>query len=238
MSHFDDTAGPAEVSVSVIIPVLNEAEVISECLDAFDNEGVDVLVVDGGSTDGTASIVEASGVAELLVADIKGRASQMNTGAEAAAGSVLLFLHADCRLPEDWRVKVGEALANPEVVGGRFQLGIAESTLSFRLIAFFSTLRSRVLKITYGDQAIFVRRSVFESVGGFPDRRIFEDSEFCDVLERRGRFVMLDAKVISSSRRWRAWGIWRTVFRMWVLRIMYTLSVSDERLSRWYRNVR
>ncbi len=238
MSDFDDTVGRGEVSVSVIIPVLNEADVISECLGAFDNEDVDVLVVDAGSTDNTPSLVEASGVAELLVSDMKGRGCQMNAGAEAVVGSVLLFLHADCRLPEDWEKIVGEALADPEVVGGRFQLGISENTLSFRLIAFFSTLRSRVLKITYGDQAIFVRRSVFDSVGGFPDRRIFEDSELCDVLERRGRFVMLDAKVISSSRRWRAWGIWRTVFRMWLLRFLYTLSVSDERLSRWYRNIR
>jgi rSAM/selenodomain-associated transferase 2 len=224
---------------SVIIPVLNEEEVISDCLNALQGQDLaEVIVVDGGSRDGTQCLVKDAGLAKLVTTEISGRANQMNTGAAAAESDVFLFLHADCRLPDNWTELVEKALSDPEVVGGRFRLGISENALSFRLIAFFSTLRSRVLGITYGDQAIFVCRSVFEAVGGFPLRRIFEDSEFCDVICRRGRFVMVDGDVVSSSRRWRVWGIWRTVCKMWMLRILYTLSVSDGRLSSWYRNVR
>jgi rSAM/selenodomain-associated transferase 2 len=230
-----ETTSPPRISV--IIPVLNEEETISDCLMPLGTQDVEVVVVDGGSKDRTRSLVDAAGFAELITADA-GRALQMNAGARAAKGDVLLFLHADCKLPENWIELVGGAVSDPEVVGGRFRLGISENTLSFRLIAFFSTLRSRILGITYGDQAIFVRRYVFESVGGFPLRRIFEDSELCEVICRRGRFLLVEGAVVSSSRRWRACGIWRTVFRMWMLRVLYTFCVSDDRLSRWYRNVR
>ena len=225
--------------ISVIVPVLNEAEVIADCLAQFEvHDDVQVLVVDGGSEDDTETIVKESTVGEWVTSECAGRARQMNTGANQAAGQVFVFLHADCILPATWVSDVTSALTSSDTVGGRFRLGISEDTLSFRLIAFFSTLRSRLLGITYGDQAIFVRRVAFETVGGFPSRKIFEDSEFCDSISRHGRFVMVDTKVTSSSRRWRAWGVWRTVLRMWVLRVLYTLSVSDERLSRMYRNVR
>ena len=227
------------VDVSVIIPVLNEAEVIAHCLSQFDGiENLQILVVDGGSDDSTADVVKRAGMGEWTVAHRPGRSHQMNAGAALATGPTLLFLHADCRLPSTWPSDVASALKSPEVVGGRFRLGISEDTLSFRLIAFFSTLRSRFLGITYGDQAIFVRRSVFDAVGGFPHRMIFEDSEFCDAVARQGRFALMDSSVVSSSRRWRASGVWRTVLRMWILRLLYTLSVSDERLSGMYRNVR
>lgn len=222
----------------MIIPVLNESGTIRDCLDQFEGDDcVEVIVVDGGSTDDTASIVSSAGVS-LIEAPQPGRSVQMNAGADQAHGSILLFLHADCRLPSTWRSDVRSLMASRDVVGGRFRLGISERTLSFRLIAFFSTLRSRFLGITYGDQAIFVRRSVFDEVGGFPQRMIFEDSEFCDAVSRLGRFEMARTAVISSSRRWRAWGVWRTVVRMWVLRLMYACSVSDERLVGMYRNVR
>lgn len=232
-------ARTSPLQISVIIPVLNEEEVISDCLnDLRGQEFTEVIVVDGGSCDRTKCLVEKTGFAKLVTTEKCGRANQMNVGSAVAESDVFLFLHADCRLPDNWPDLVEEAISDPDVVGGRFRLGISENTLSFRLIAFFSTLRSRFLGITYGDQAIFSRRSAFESVGGFPLRQIFEDSEFCDVIRRLGQFVMLDGEVVSSSRRWRVWGIWRTVFKMWILRLLYTLSVSDDRLSRLYRNVR
>lgn len=225
--------------ISVVIPVLNEAASIGQCLVQFEGaDGVEVLVVDGGSTDQTQAAVTASGIGRWIASPDAGRAAQMNFGARQASGEVLLFLHADTLLPEQGLTLIRQVMADAEVVGGRFQLGLSERTPAFRLIAFFSTLRSKYLGITYGDQAIFVRRVVFEAVGGYPPLKLFEDSEFCKAVARLGRFVMLNASVCSSTRRWRQWGIWRTVFWMWALRMLLVCSVSDERLSRWYRAVR
>lgn len=225
--------------VSVIIPVVNEAETIASCLAQFEGrQDVEVVVVDGGSTDGTQAAVEASGLARMVVSPRAGRAAQMNYGASVTRGEVLLFLHADTHLPPGGLGMIADSAADPDVVGGRFRLGLSEDTWTFRAIAFLSTLRSRYLGITYGDQGIFARRSAFDAVGGFPARQIFEDSEFCSALSRQGRFVMLDGCVRSSTRRWRKWGVWRTVARMWALRVLYIFSVSDDRLSRWYRDVR
>ena len=202
----EQPAEPLEIPVinpliTVIIPALNESDLIGDCLKQFeDSEGIEVLVVDGGSEDATPQLVREARVGELLASGRRGRSYQMNAGASRAQGSVLLFLHADCLLPESWFSDVRAALSHDDVVGGRFRFGISEHTRSFRLIAFFSTLRSRLLGITYGDQAIFVRKRVFEEVGGFPPRLIFEDSEFCDAVARKGDFALTDTAVISSSR--------------------------------------
>ncbi len=228
-----------KLQISVIVPAVNEAETIGGCLAQFrDAGGVEVVVVDGGSSDGTKEAVKASGVAGWLASPQKGRAFQMNYGAAATSGEVLLFLHADTHLPGDGLKLIADSMTDPEVVGGRFRLGLSEDTWMFRLIALFSTFRSRYLGITYGDQGIYVRRSVFDRMGGFPALEIFEDSEFCSAASRLGRFVMLDAPVCSSTRRWRRWGVFGTVVRMWALRLLYICSVSDDRLSRRYRDVR
>ena len=224
------------MQISVIIPVLNEEAVIGACLAQFCNvEDVELIVVDGGSTDGTQRAVEARGGVQWVQVEMAGRALQMNAGAERATGDVFLFLHADTFLPSDGVMLIRDSLRAPDVMGGRFQLGLSEETIGFRLVALLSTLRSRYLGITYGDQGIYVRRETFNAVGGFPPLQLFEDSEFCSRVARVGKFVMLDARVCSSTRRWRKWGFVRTVVEMWVLRILYTCSVSDVRLSRWYR---
>ncbi len=229
----------AVFDISVIIPVFNEATTVSACLDQFRGlEGTEVVVVDGGSTDRTKELVETSEVARWVSSPQTGRGPQMNTGVQSTSGDVLLFLHADTSLPDGWRRMILDSLSDPEVVGGRFRLGLTEDSLSYRLIATASTLRSRYLRITYGDQGIYVRRSVFEHVGGFPPVQIFEDSEFCSRVSKMGRFVMLNARVRSSTRRWRRWGVFRTVIWMWLFRVLYLCSVSDARLSRWYRDVR
>ncbi len=224
------------MQISVIIPVLNEEPFIRACLAQFrDVEGVELIVVDGGSTDGTQQAVKAHGWTQWIRAKDTGRAQQMNAGAERATGDVLLFLHADTFLPSDGVRSIRDSLRAPDVIGGRFQLGLSEKTIGFRLIAFLSTLRSRYLGITYGDQGIYVRRETFNAVGGFPPLQLFEDSEFCARVSRVGKFVMLNTRVCSSTRRWREQGFVRTVVWMWVLRMLYTCSVSDVALSRWYR---
>ncbi|MDE2722716.1 MAG: TIGR04283 family arsenosugar biosynthesis glycosyltransferase [Gemmatimonadota bacterium] len=224
------------MQISVIIPVLNEEAVIGACLAQFCGvEDVELIVVDGGSTDDTQEVVEALGRAQWVQVGKAGRALQMNAGVERATGDVFLFLHADTFLPSDGLMLIRDSLRVCGVVGGRFRLGLSEETIGFRLVAFFSTLRSRYLGITYGDQGIYVRRETFNAVGGFPPLQLFEDSEFCARVARIGKFVMLNARVCSSTRRWRKWGFVRTVVEMWVLRLLYACSVSDVTLSRWYR---
>ena len=227
------------MQVSVIIPVVNEAEAIDGCLAQFGQQrDVEVIVVDGGSCDGTQERIRATRTARLVTAPRSGRSVQMNLGASSASGDVLLFLHADTVLPDCGIRMIRESLEDPDVVGGRFRLGLSEDTWMFRAIASLSTMRSRYLGITYGDQGIFVRRFVFDRVAGFPDVALFEDSEFCAAVRKQGRFVLLDGSVCTSTRRWRRYGVVPTVIRMWMIRILHLCSVSDERLSRLYRDVR
>lgn len=227
------------MQISVIIPVLNEAASIQKCLEQFHEEdAIDVVVVDGGSTDGTPDIVASSGIGRCVLSAQKGRASQMNFGAQQTVGDVFLFLHADTFLPSNGLSLIREVMAYDGVVGGRFELGLAETGFGFRLIAILSTLRSKFLGITYGDQGIFVKRDTFQAVGGYPALELFEDSEFCNAVKSCGRFVMLPAQVCSSTRRWRKWGVVRTVIWMWLLRVLFVCGISDQTLSRWYRAVR
>ncbi len=221
--------------------MLNEAEIISDCLKplATAPDCSEVIVVDGGSTDGTSDRVrETPGVRLIATRAGSGRAAQMNAGAGLATGDVFLFLHADTRLPGDAFALILRSLEDPRVVGGRFRLRIASEGAIYALIGLISTWRSRFLNITYGDQAIFVRRTVFDRLGGFPILPIFEDSEFCLRAARIGRFVMLPACAVTSSRRWERCGIFRTILMMWLLKVLHILSVSPDRLSRLYPHVR
>lgn len=224
--------------ISVIIPTFNEAASIAACLDQFKGDDLEIVVVDGGSTDATPDLVDASGGALCVQSTERGRAPQMNFGGQQATGDVLLFLHADTFLPVDGLDLIRQAFADGAVVGGRFELGLDDAGIGFRLVAYLSTVRSKFLGITYGDQAIFVRRDIFDAVGGYPALHLFEDSEFCKAVAQRGKFVMLPAQVCSSTRRWQKWGVTRTIFWMWLLRILFVCGISDKTLSRWYRAVR
>ena len=227
------------MQVSVIIPVINEAEAIAGCLAQFRGQrNVEVIVVDGGSRDGTQERTREAGFARLVTSPRPGRSVQMNRGARSASGDVLLFLHADTILPDGAMRMIRESLEDSCVAGGSFRLGLSEDTWMFRTIAFLSTMRSRYLGVIYGDQGIYVRRAVFDRVAGFPDVALFEDSEFCVAVRKLGRFVLLDGRVRTSTRRWRRWGVVPTIFWMWMLRILYLCSVSDRRLCRLYRDVR
>lgn len=189
--------------------------------------------MDGGSTDATAAAAARS-PRVCLLAGPRGRARQMNAGARAAGGDVLLFLHADTLLPDGALAAVEAAVGDPGVVAGRFDIRFDNPRPVFRMIAWFMNQRSRWSGISTGDQAIFVRRQVFEALGGYPDMPLMEDVELCRRLKRRGRLAALPLRVTTSARKWEREGAVRTILLMWTLRLLYMAGVPPARLHRWY----
>ena len=220
--------------VSIIVPVLDEAEQIESALRALQPlraDGHEVLIVDGGSADRTTEHF-GEGVDHVLRTP-PGRAHQMNVGASAACGSVLVFLHVDTRLPPNGVNEILAAVEHRE--WGRFDVKLSGAHPSFRLIERLISLRSRWCGIATGDQAIFVRREAFQAAGGYPEIPLMEDVSLSKLLRRRSPPACLHAKVETSSRRWETQGIIATVLLMWVLRAAFALGVAPERLAAWYR---
>ena len=228
---------PGAPRLSIVIPALDEADGIGSALEALRplrERGHEVVVADGGSSDGTAERA-ARGGADRVVAGPRGRARQMNAGAEAASGDVLLFLHADTRLPAEADRLVFAALGD-RADWGSFGVRLSGAHPAFRVIERLISLRSRLSGIATGDQAIFVTRERFAAAGGFADAPLLEDVELCRRLKRAsGRPARPRAPVVTSSRRWEAGGIVRTVWLMWWIRGAYALGASPERLARHYR---
>jgi rSAM/selenodomain-associated transferase 2 len=221
-------------ALSIVMPVLNEAEVIEAALAAlspYRARGVEVIVVDGGSSDGTAEL--ARPLATGVLAAPRGRASQMNAGAAAARGDVLLFLHADTQLPEDADALVLDGLARRSRSWGRFDVRFDQGGL-LRLVAILMNIRSRATGIATGDQAMFVTRAAFERAGGFPPIPLMEDVALSVQLKRVSRPLCLRARVVASARRWRQHGLVRTVLLMWRLRLAYSLGRDPVLLARSY----
>ena len=222
--------------LSIIIPVLDEESTIASTLKSLGSFPVEAIVVDGGSQDRTADI--AGQMQVRVIASSRGRARQMNTGAAAAQGDVLLFLHADTRLPSSAIGDVVSALDDPRYVGGRFDLRLDHSGIIFRLIGSLISLRSRLTRIATGDQAIFVRRGIFDAINGFPEIPILEDIAFCRNLKKMGKVACLRTQVVTSARRWQKDGVGRTILKMWVLKFLFLIGVSPFRLKRFYAEVR
>jgi len=195
--------------------------------------GAEVVLADGGSTDATAAIAARSPQVRLL-ASPRGRARQMNAGARAARGDVLLFLHADTLLPDGALAAVEAAASDPGVVAGRFDVRFDSPRPVFRMIAWFMNHRSRWSGISTGDQAIFVCRKPFDALGGYPNMPLMEDVELCRRLKRRGQLSALRLCVTTSARKWEREGAFRTILLMWVLRFLYMVGVPPARLHRWY----
>jgi rSAM/selenodomain-associated transferase 2 len=223
--------------LSIVIPTLNEERQLAATIASARGPSVaEIIVVDGGSTDGTLACARAH--ADAVTAAGRGRAAQMNAGAAIARGDVLLFLHADTRLPAGFDAAILRALADPQTVGGRFDVYLAPGNLLLWLTGELMNLRSRWSGIATGDQAIFARREVFADLGGFPSLPLMEDIAFSRALKRAGTIACLRDRVVTSSRRWRANGVLRTVLLMWSLRLLYFCGVSPQRLHRWYNDAR
>jgi rSAM/selenodomain-associated transferase 2 len=221
--------------LAIVIPALDEAANLARLLPdlARDCPGAEIVVVDGGSRDETAAVV-ARAPGPRLLATARGRALQMNHGARATGGDPLLFLHADTRLPAGAAEAIAQALAEPGVVGGRFDVRFDNARALFRVIAWFMNARSRASGICTGDQAIFVRRADFEAVGGYPEIPLMEDIELSRALKRRGRMRALRLRVTTSARKWEREGPLRTIGLMWALRLLHFCGVAPARLHRWY----
>lgn len=219
--------------VSIVVPVLHEAGTLAATLaplQVWRRHEAEIVVVDGGSSDGTAAV--ARPLADAVITAPRGRAAQMNAGAAAASGDVLLFLHADTRLPADALALVRQALARAR--WGRFDVRIEPATPLLRLVALMMNARSRLTGIATGDQGIFMTRAAFEAAGGFPAIPLMEDIAMCRALKRQGRPACLRARVATSARRWHRQGVLRTIVLMWRLRLAYALGADPQRLARLY----
>jgi rSAM/selenodomain-associated transferase 2 len=221
--------------LSIVLPVLNEVEQLPralECLRPARERGVEVIIVDGGSEDGTLATAVQAGA--RLVSAPKGRARQMNAGARIAGGDVLLFLHVDTSLPERADELIETAIVTGRCVWGRFDVEIRGRPWMLGVIAALMNWRSRISGIATGDQAIFVARSAFESVGGFPDQPLMEDVELCKRLRVLSPPACLRARAVTSGRRWESRGVWRTIVLMWRLRWAYWRGVPASVLASLY----
>lgn len=220
--------------LSIVIPVLDEAHAIVAALQALASsraQGVELLVVDGGSTDGTPAL--CAGLADAVLKGPRGRARQMNLGATAARGEALLFLHADTQLPSGALQAIDAALVG--ALWGRFDVAIGGRSAMFPVIAALMNWRSAWTGIATGDQAIFVRHDVFDAAGGFPEQPLMEDIELSRRLRRRGRPARVRLPVRTSGRRWEKFGVWRTIVLMWRLRFLYWLGTPAHELAKRYR---
>ncbi len=222
------------MNLSIIMPVLDEAAEIEAALRAlapFRARGAEVIVVDGGSSDATAEI--ARPFADKVLKSQRGRAAQMNAGAAAARGDVLLFLHADTRLPDDADHLIRDGLSRSRRAWGRFDVRFDDGGW-LRVVALMMNVRSRLTAICTGDQALFVTRAAFDGIGGFPPIPLMEDVAAATLLKRVSRPVCLHARVTVSGRRWRQHGVWRTILLMWRLRLAYYFGIDPSRLAKQY----
>ncbi len=226
----------AGMDLTIIVPVLNEIETLPALLEHlrhWQHRGARVLIVDGGSSDQSTDTVRHHGF--TVIDAPRGRASQMNAGAQASQSDYLLFLHADTRLPEQADQRVLETLNGSEVTWGRFDVRIDGTSKLLPIIAWFMNTRSRLSGIATGDQALFMTRSAFNRAKGFPEQPLMEDIEISRRLKQIVRPVCLHEKVTTSGRRWDSRGSWRTIWLMWQLRWAYWRGVPAEQLSERYR---
>lgn len=221
--------------ISIILPVLNEEPSIVACLDALQGvrgQNCELIVTDGGSQDQTVAL--AKPLADQVVISPRGRAVQMNAGARQASGTILWFLHADCLPPPDAVCLIRTALSDSNCHWGRFDVRLSGRQPGLRVVEVLMNHRSRLTGIATGDQGLFVRRALFEQVGGYPPIALMEDIALSRSLKRHGRPVCLRQRLETSSRRWERGGIAQTILLMWRLRLAYFLGADPDQLARSY----
>ena len=225
--------------ISIILPVLNEAGMINEAIarlrEIEQGNLAEIIVVDGDAEGSTVRAIQFEGIRTALSAH--GRARQMNRGAGLALGDILLFLHADTELPRNALTLIAAAMKDSRSVAGAFDLGMKSDKPMFRVTEKYVFFRTRLTRIPFGDQAIFMRRSFFDELGGYRDIPIMEDVEIMKRIRKRGdKIIVIPEKVMTSARRYEQEGIVSCTLRNWMLQILYALGVSPERLERFYRS--
>lgn len=223
--------------ISIIIPTLNEEQVLGKTL-AFlqNNQNLEVIIVDGGSSDNTFALAQKTDC--RIFSSPKGRSRQMNRGAAEARGEVLLFLHADTLLPDNFPELILRAARQPDFVAGAFSLAIDSPRKSLSVIAWFANLRSRLLYLPYGDQALFLTSGMFKVLGGFPELEIMEDFIFMQKIKKKGKVIILPECAVTSARRWQNMGILRTTLINQLIVCGYSIGIPSAVLARWYRRMR
>ena len=222
--------------ISLIIPVLNEAKILEQRLSHLQSElgNHELIIVDGGSSDGSVAIAEKYG---KVVTSVCGRAKQLNAGAAAASGDILTFLHADIWLESGALAAVKTALCSG-YVGGGFRQKIDAKNILYRAIEIAGNIRGKYLKVFYGDSGIFLKRTDFEKIGGFPEIPILEEMEFSKNLRKLGKTTLVIPHIHISARRWETKGIVRTTVNNWLITLLYFLKFSPERLAKLYQQIR
>ena len=221
------------------MPILNEANGIEETLyglQPFRAEGHEVIIVDGGSRDDSVQL--STPLADRVITAQRGRSRQMNAGAEMAKGDIFLFLHGDTFLPKEATQRIIHGIEEKGRGWGHFDVRLSGKHPILRAVELFMNWRSRLTGIATGDQAIFVRRDLFESIGGFPEISLMEDIALSKILKRRDPPLCLRERVLTSSRRWEKNGIIRTILQMWYLRLAYFLGKDPDQLALIYRPIR
>jgi rSAM/selenodomain-associated transferase 2 len=224
---------------SIVIPVLHEAERINDLIQHLrqldPEKSSEIIVVDGAPEKETLQAIHDDQV--IRISSEKGRARQMNAGAFAAEGDILIFLHADTELPLSVLKRMNEFVSRNDYVGGAFDLGIKSDKMIFKVIGFLGSLRSRLNRIPYGDQAVFIRRDYFNEIGGYKDIPLMEDAELMRRMKRSAKKILIFRdRVITSPRRWEEEGVIYSILRNWTLQILYFLGVSPHKLVNFYKN--
>jgi len=227
------------IKFSIIVPVFQERETINglmEHLHQLDTEkDCEIIVVDGDEEKDTLRAIHSNHV--IKVSSEKGRAKQMNAGASVAKGEILIFLHADTELPILAFKKIRAAVEQKGYIAGAFDLGIRSNKLIFKIISFLASLRSRLNRIPYGDQAIFIRREYFEKIGGYQEIPLMEDVELMKRIKKSGHKIQIfHDRVWTSPRRWEKEGVIFCIFRNWTLQVLYFLGVSPHKLIQFYKS--
>ncbi len=222
------------LNISIIIPALNEACSISRTIQqAQKAANGEIIVIDGGSRDATRDIAGSKGV--KVRQSEAGRAVQMNCGVREARGDILLFLHADTLLPDNFQPQILQIMKRSDTVAGAFRFAIDLPGVAARLVEFFTNLRSRLWQLPYGDQAIFVRRADFNKIGGYPEEPILEDVLLIKKLQKLGKIKIAETSVITSGRRWQEVGIFKTTLINQKIMLGYLFGLSPKLLKGWYR---